>query len=149
MTPSVVIATLRVSSKKQLIQELARHAAPLVAEPEARVFDVLIERERLGSTGIGGGIAIPHGRIGSLSRVIGIFARLERPVPFDAVDDMPVDLVYMLLAPTDAGADHLKALAHVSRTLRDQGLCERLRNADGQDAIRALLGADTAAYEAA
>ncbi len=106
---------------------------------ERTIYDVLIERERLGSTGIGMGIGIPHGRLPGLDRLCGIFARLDRPVPFDAIDDQPVDLIFLLLAPESAGADHLKALARVSRLLRDRTVCEKLRGTDNADALYALL----------
>ena len=107
--------------------------------PERTIYDVLIERERLGSTGIGRGIGIPHGRLPGLDTLSGIFARLDRPVPFDAIDDQPVDLIFLLLAPEGAGADHLKALARVSRLLRDRTVCEKLRGTDNADALYALL----------
>ena len=97
------------------------------------------ERERLGTTGIGHGIAIPHGKLPGLERVYGVFARLERPVDFDAIDDQPVDLIYLLLAPANCGADHLKALAKVSRLLRDRRLCEKVRGSTTCDAIFALM----------
>ncbi|HEX4077859.1 MAG TPA: PTS IIA-like nitrogen regulatory protein PtsN [Rhizomicrobium sp.] len=139
LAPEAVIPALRVSGKKQLLQELAHHAARLTQIPERRVFETLIERERLGSTGMGQGIAIPHGRIGGLGRIIGLFARLETPVAYEAVDDQPVDLVFLLLAPEGAGADHLKALARVSRLLRHQGTCEKLRSTSKPEVLYALL----------
>jgi nitrogen PTS system EIIA component len=139
LTPDSVIASLRVTGKKQVLQELARRAAPIAGLPERLIFDVLLERERLGSTGIGMGVAIPHGRIGELNRLHGLFARLERPVDFAAIDDRPVDLVFLLLAPESAGADHLKALARVSRLFRNAAVCEKLRGTDNKDALYALL----------
>ena len=139
ITPNSVIATLRAASKKQVLQELARRATNLLDVPERRIFEVLVERERLGSTGLGMGIAIPHGKLAGLRRLHGVFARLERPVDFAAVDDRPVDLVFALLAPEDAGADHLKALARVSRLLRSGAVCEKLRGTDNADALYALL----------
>jgi nitrogen PTS system EIIA component len=148
ITPDSVIATLRVASKKQVLQELARRAAHLVDLPERRIFDVLVERERLGSTGLGMGIAIPHGKLAELRRLHGVFARLERPVDFTAVDDRPVDLVFALLAPEDAGADHLKALARISRLLRSAAICEKLRGTDNADALYALLTDGTASAAA-
>jgi PTS system nitrogen regulatory IIA component len=140
--PDTVLAGLRVTSKKQVLQELARRAANVTGESERTILDVLLERERLGSTGVGRGIAIPHGRLPSLDRVYGVFARLDRPIDFDAVDDQPVDLVYLLLAPENAGADHLKALAKVSRLLRNEGVCAKLRGCETSDAIMALVGAE-------
>ena len=122
LTPERVIANLHATSKKQALQELARRAAELTGESERAVFDVLLERERLGTTGVGGGIAIPHGRLAGLSTMFGLFARLERPVEFESIDERPVDLIFLLLAPATAGGDHLKALARVSRLLRDPGI---------------------------
>lgn len=139
ITPHAVIANLRAGSKKQALQELARRAADLTGQHERAVFDVLLERERLGTTGVGHGIAIPHGKLSGLDRVYGVFARLERPIDFDAIDEQPVDLIFMLLAPEQAGADHLKALARVSRLLRDTAVCEKLRGSESADAIYALL----------
>ncbi len=148
LKPDAVVANLRVTSKKQALHELARRAAEISGQPERTIFDVLLERERLGSTGVGRGIAIPHGRLPSLDRVYGILARLDRPVDFDAIDDQPVDLVFLLLAPAHAGADHLKALAKVSRLLRDESLCAKLRGCETADAIDALV-TSTAAMNAA
>lgn len=130
---------LRATSKKQALQELARRAAAATGIHERTIFDHLLERERLGTTGVGRGIAIPHARLPQLDKVYGLFARLERPVDFEAVDDQPVDLVFLLLAPQQAGADHLKALARVSRLLRDESLCAKLRGCDTADAIFALV----------
>jgi nitrogen PTS system EIIA component len=139
LAPRSVIAQLRVSNKKQALQEIARRAAGVTGIPERRVYDVLAEREKFGSTGIGKGIAIPHGKLPELSRLYGLFARLDRPIPFDSIDDQPVDLVFALLAPTEAGAEHLRALARVSRLLRDSATCQKLRGTDNADALYALL----------
>ena len=139
LAPEAVIPALRAAGKKQLLQELAHHAARLTQIPERRIFETLIERERLGSTGMGQGIAIPHGRIAGISKISGLFARLETPVAYEAVDDQPVDLVFLLLAPESAGADHLKALARVSRLLRNQVTCEKLRAATKSEVLYALL----------
>jgi len=109
--------------------------------PERRIFETLIERERLGSTGMGQGIAIPHGRIAGLPRIVGFFARLETPIAYEAVDNQPVDLVFLLLAPDGAGADHLKALARVSRLLRNQATCEKLRATAKPEVLYSLLTA--------
>lgn len=138
-TSDCVIANLRAANKRQVLQELARRAAAITMQSEEAIFDVLCERERLGTTGIGHGIAIPHGKLPGLDRVYGIFAKLERPVDFDAIDDQPVDLIYLLLAPANCGADHLKALAKVSRMLRDRLLCEKVRGSTNCDAINALI----------
>jgi len=148
ITPQSVIPRLRATSKKQLLQELAKRAAETTGLPERAIFDVLLERERLGTTGVGDGIAIPHGKLAQLNRLHGLFARLETAVDFDAVDDQPVDLVFLLLAPEGAGADHLKALARVSRLLRDRPTCEKLRGADKADALYALLTGSRASHAA-
>lgn len=134
-----VIANLRAGSKKQALQELAKRASELTGLNERAIFDVLMDRERLGTTGVGNGIAIPHGKMAGLDRLYGVFARLETPVDFQAIDDRPVDLVCLLLAPETAGADHLKALARVSRLLRNAQVCERLRGTDKADALYAVL----------
>jgi PTS system nitrogen regulatory IIA component len=139
LAPEAVIASLKAQNKKQLLQELADHAARLTGLPERRIFETLIERERLGSTGMGQGIAIPHGRLAGLPRIVGLFARLEQPLAYEAVDNQPVDLVFLLLAPEGAGADHLKALARVSRLLRNQATCEKLRAASKPEVLYALL----------
>ncbi len=146
--PGGVVANLRVTSKKQALQELARRAAELTGQPERAIFEVLIERERLGTTGVGNGIAIPHGKLADLERLYGLFARLETPIDFDAIDEQPVDLICVLLAPEAAGADHLKALARVSRLLRDRAICDKLRGTDSAEAIRALLTESTASHAA-
>ncbi|MBC7907392.1 MAG: PTS IIA-like nitrogen regulatory protein PtsN, partial [Rhodospirillaceae bacterium] len=137
--PAAVIPNLRATSKKQALQDLARKAAELNGLNERAVFDVLLERERLGTTGVGNGIAIPHGKLVSLDRLHGLFARLERPINFESIDEQPVDLIFLLLAPESAGADHLKALARVSRLLRDKGVCEKLRGTENADGLYALL----------
>ncbi len=134
-----VVANLKVTSKKQALQELSRRAADITGLHERQVFDVLMERERLGTTGVGNGIAIPHGKLGQLERLHGVFARLERPVDFQAIDEAPVDLIFLLLAPEESGADHLKALARVSRLLRDKTVCEKLRGTDTKEALFAII----------
>jgi PTS system nitrogen regulatory IIA component len=139
ITPRSVVPQLRAANKKQVLSELAKRAAAMTGIHERTIYDVLIERERLGTTGIGMGIGIPHGRLPGLDRLCGIFARLDRAVPFEAIDDQPVDLIFLLLAPETAGADHLKALAQVSRLLRDRTICEKLRGTDNADALYALL----------
>ena len=139
LAPEAVLPSLRVHSKKQLLNELSARAAQLTGLPERRIFETLTERERLGSTGMGQGIAIPHGRLAGLPHIVGIFARLETPIAYDAIDDQLVDLVFLLLAPEDAGADHLKALARVSRLLRNQAACEKLRAAKKPEVLYALL----------
>ena len=148
ISPSSVIANLRVTSKKQALQELAKKAAEVTGQPERSIFEVLIERERLGTTGVGNGIAIPHGKLPGLDRLYGLFARLETPIEFDAIDEQPVDLICLLLAPETAGADHLKALARISRLLRDGTICKKLRGSETPDAIYALLTESTTSHAA-
>ena len=143
-----IVPSLRVGSKKQALQELSKRAAELTGQPERSIFEVLIQRERLGTTGVGQGIAIPHGKLPELDRLYAIFARLETPVDFDAIDEQPVVLICLLLAPETAGADHLKALAQVSRLLRNKAICEKIRGSDGPDAIYALLSEPTASHAA-
>lgn len=137
--PDAVLACVKASGKKALLAELAAKAAAFYKLDERRLFDRLLERERLGSTGIGGGIAIPHGRMAGMEKPVGLFARLGHPVDFDSIDERPVDTVFLLLAPEGAGADHLKALARVSRLLRDRSLVEKLRATENADALYALL----------
>lgn len=147
--PEAVLASVKSSGKKALLAELASRAANMFKLDERRLFDRLLERERLGSTGIGGGIAIPHGRMSAISQPRGLFARLAQPVDFDAIDERPVDIVFLLVAPEGAGADHLKALARVSRLLRDRGLVEKLRATESADALYALLVETVQAQSAA
>ena len=139
ISPDTVIANLHATSKKQILQELSRRAANLTGEPERTIFGVLMERERLGTTGVGSGVAIPHGKLQSINRLYGMFARLEQPVDFQSIDERPVDLIFLLLAPETAGADHLKALARISRVLRDSKICTKLRGTDTADALYAIL----------
>jgi PTS system nitrogen regulatory IIA component len=137
--PDAVLASVKASGKKALLAELAARCAAMLKLDERRLFDRLLERERLGSTGIGGGIAIPHGRMATLPEPRGLFARLAHPIDFDSIDERPVDIVFLLVAPEGAGADHLKALARVSRLLRDRSLVEKLRATESADALYALL----------
>ena len=139
LKPEAVISNLRATSKKQALQDLAKRAAAVTDLDERLILDVLLERERLGTTGVGVGIAIPHGKLADLDRLHGVFARLERAIDFDAIDEQPVDLIFLLLAPEAAGADHLKALARISRLLRDDDVCTRLRGSDHAEALFALL----------
>ena len=137
--PEAVLASVKASGKKALLAELASRAAGLYALDERRLFDRLVEREALGSTGVGGGIAIPHGRVATIASPCGLFARLAQPVAFDAIDERPVDVVFLLMAPEGAGADHLKARARVSRLLRDRSLVDKLRATESAEALYALL----------
>ncbi|PCJ36680.1 MAG: PTS IIA-like nitrogen-regulatory protein PtsN [Alphaproteobacteria bacterium] len=144
-----IVPDLKASSKKQALQELAAYAEKIIPITHHDILDVLLERERLGTTGVGHGVAIPHGKFPNLDRPYGIFARLEHPIDFDSLDDQPVDLIFLLLVPETAGADHLKALAKVSRTLRDKAICEKLRGSEGGDAIYAILTSLSQASHAA
>lgn len=149
LSPQAVVAQLKVTTKKQLLQELATRASALCGIPDRVIFETLLERERLGTTGIGKGIAIPHGKLAGLAKIHGLFVRLSEPIDFDSIDDQPVDLVFLLLAPEGAGADHLKALARVSRLLRNQTTCEKLRTAEDRAALFALLTEQNSTIQAA
>ena len=142
LNQNCVVTSLNVTSKKQALHELARKAAEFTGIEERAIFDVLLERERLGTTGVGSGIAIPHGKLPNLEKLFGCFARLENPIEFDSVDNEPVDLIFLLLAPESAGADHLKALARISRILRNSVYCDKLRTAQTSDNIYTLLTDD-------
>jgi len=147
--PDAVLASVKASGKKALLAELASRATTVFKLDERKLFDRLLERERLGSTGIGGGIAIPHGRLAGIDKPHGLFARLAHPIDFDSIDERPVDIVFLLVAPEGAGADHLKALARVSRLLRDRSLVEKLRATESADALYALLVDSVQAQSAA
>lgn len=134
-----VIPALKVNNKKQALQEIAARAAELTGRAEREILDVLMQRERLGSTAIGNGIAIPHGKLPKLERLFGLFARLDRPIDFEALDGQPVDLIFLLLAPENAGADHLKALARVARLLRDPDTTRLLRDSSDREALYSVL----------
>ena len=139
LQPEGIIPALRAHTKKQLLVELAATASKLTGISEREIFDVVLQRERLGSTGVGGGIAIPHGKLASLDRIFGLFARLPKPIDFEALDDQPVDLIFLLLAPEGAGADHLKALARIARHLREPGVAGKLRASADKAALHAVL----------
>ena len=134
-----VIHNLAAASKKTMFQSLAAAAGDRLGVAPKLIVERLVERERLGSTGFGAGVAIPHGKIDGLVQVVGFFAKLAQPIEFQAIDSMPVDLVFLLLSPSDAGADHLKALARVSRRLRDRAFVAKLRGAGSADALYALF----------
>src|SRR5579872_5389486 len=148
IAPNAVVPALKVNNKKQAIQELAARAAKLTGQNERAILEILMQREKLGSTGVGNGIAIPHGKLPKLGRLFGLFARLERPIDFEALDSQPVDLVFLLLAPEAAGADHLKALARVARLLRDPNVARRLRDSRDADALYATLASPPASSAA-
>jgi PTS system nitrogen regulatory IIA component len=149
LQPDAVLPSLHAQSKKHVLQELCVAAARLTGIAERDIFDTILQRERLGSTGVGHGVAIPHGKLHALDRLVGVFARLVRPVEFDSLDDQPVDLVFLLLAPENAGADHLKALARIARVLRDSAVAQRLRVAQDADEIHAILISPAPASHAA
>jgi len=146
--PEHVMANLRASGKKQVLQELARRSADITGQSERTIFSVLMKRERLGTTGVGNGIALPHGKLPTLNQLHGLFARLEQPIDFESIDDRPVDLIFLLLAPESSGNDHLKALARCSRLLRNKAVCEDLRATEDSKVLYSLL-IDSAATMAA
>lgn len=139
IAPESILANQKPSSKKQLLQELAEVAAVQTGRDSHDIFETLLERERLGSTGVGNGVAIPHGKLPGLEKIVGVFARLAKPVAFDAADDQPVDIVFMLLAPEGSGADHLKTLSRIARVLRNQSTLASIRQSSDADAIFSLL----------
>jgi PTS system nitrogen regulatory IIA component len=139
LAPDAVIPALRVNGKKQALQELSERAAEVAKLPARELFDAILQRERLGPTGVGDGIAIPHGKLAKCDRIFGIFARLERPIDFEALDGLPVDLIFLLIAPENAGADHLKALALIARAFRAPGLAAKLRATRDPSALFSLL----------
>lgn len=138
LSSDAVIQGLKARCKREVLAQLADRAAELTGVPADAIRTTIAEREQLGSTGVGRGVAIPHGKVEGLSRVVGVLAKLDAPVDFDAVDDQPVDLVFLLLAPTNASAAHLKALAKVSRLFRDEDAREALRGAKTADALFAI-----------
>jgi PTS system nitrogen regulatory IIA component len=150
LAANAVVPALKAGNKKQALQELAAKAATLTGRAEREIFEILLQRERLGSTGIGNGVAIPHGKLPKLDRLVGLFARLEKPIEFEALDGHPVDLIFLLLAPEGAGADHLKALARIARLLRDSATAEKLRaTADAGELHKLLTVAPPVASNAA
>jgi len=144
IAPNAILPALKVNNKKQAIQEIAARAAELTGLNERSVLEILLQREKLGSTAVGNGVAIPHGKLAKLGRLFGLFARLDRPIDFEALDGQPVDLMFLLLAPETAGADHLKALARVARLLRDPEVARKLRESRDADALYAVLAMPSA-----
>lgn len=139
LSPEAVIPALRVNGKKQALQEISERAAEISQLPAREIFDSILQRERLGSTGVGDGIAIPHGKLQKCPKIFGVFARLERAIDFEALDGMPVDLIFLLVAPESAGADHLKALATIARVLRNSSLAGQLRATRDASALYSVL----------
>ena len=148
VAPAAIIPALKVNGKKQALQELSARAAELTGQNEKAIFEILLQREKLGSTGVGNGVEIPHGKLPKLGRLFGLFARLERPIDFESLDSQPVDLIFLLLAPEAAGADHLKALARVARLLRDPEIARKLRDSRDADALFAVLSVPPASSAA-
>ena len=149
LSPQAVFQRVKAVSKKKLITEIAGFAAAAAGLDSDKVFEALWQREKLGSTGVGHGVAIPHARVARLEKPVGFFVQLEGPIDFEAVDSAPVDLVFVLLTPADAGADHLKALARISRLMRNAATCEKLRAANDRSQIYALLTEPTTGVHAA
>lgn len=149
LSAEAILPSLRAPHKKALLQDLSDRAGEISGLPPRAVFDAVLQREKLGSTGVGRGIAIPHGKLAGCAKIFGVFARLERPVAFDAVDGEPVDLAFLLVAPESAGADHLKALASIARLLRDPAVTAELRFARDPATILSILSGDPAASHAA
>lgn len=148
LVPDGIVPSLKATCKKQVLQELSQYAAEMTDLDARSIYETLLQRERLGSTGLGRGIAIPHVKFRSLSKIICIFARLEEPVDFDSHDNEPVDIVFLLLAPEHASGDHLKALARISRLVRDPDTLERLRQASDQSQLYEILTAPAASHAA-
>ena len=148
LSPDAIFSALRVNGKKQALQEMSERAALASGLTAREIFDSLLQRERLGSTGVGDGIAIPHGKLAKCNRIFGIFARLERAIDFEALDGLPVDLIFLLIAPESAGADHLKALAGIARVLRDPEMAAQLRATRDASALYSLLTLTPASHAA-
>ena len=149
VSPTAIIPAMKVNGKKQALQEIAAKAAELTGHSDRSILEILLQREKLGSTGLGNGIAVPHGKYSPLKGVVAVFLKLGTPVEFEAVDDQPVDIVMMLLAPMGAGADHLKALARVARVLRTDSIAEALRRSDDPERLYAILTQPLATVQAA
>ena len=139
LTPETILPDLKATSKKQALQEMASYAASQLNIEDRAILDVLLERERLGSTGVGEGVAIPHGKLIRLNKLYLLFARLAKPIPFDSADGRPVDLMFLLLTPENAGGDHLTALAKVSRFLHNEKMCSLLRGSESAEAIYSAI----------
>jgi PTS system nitrogen regulatory IIA component len=144
-----VLCCAGVKTKRQLFEELAERAADVTGLPASDIVDAITSREELGSTGLGNGIAIPHGKLAGIDGVVALIARLDQPIDFDSVDDQPVDIVVMLLAPAGAGADHLKALSRVARLLRTEEVVDELRNATTPDELYTAFTDPAVAEDAA
>jgi PTS system nitrogen regulatory IIA component len=148
ISADAIIPAFKAANKKHALQEISERAALRSGLSAREIFEVLLQRERLGSTGVGSGIAIPHGKMARVGRIFGVFMRLTKPIDWDALDAAPIDLVFLLLAPETAGADHLKALARIARAMRDPGLASKLRAARDASAIYAMFAAEAAPHAA-
>src|SRR5215470_14541049 len=139
IAPEAVYPSLKAKSKKQALHEVAQKAAVLTGLAARSIFDTLLQRERLGSTGVGRGIAIPHGRLAALPRIVSVFARLDEPIEFEALDGEPVDLIFLLLPPEHAGPDHLKALDRTPRLRREPPTHRRPKPSEDPAALSSVL----------
>lgn len=139
MNENCVFLDIKSGSKRGLLQELSDKASKITGIDSRTIFDALLERESLGTTGFGGNTALPHARLENLDKPCGIFARLNTPINYEAIDNRPIDLAFLLLSPDSSGADHLTALAQISRILKDGNLCDKLRQAQSKEEIYALL----------
>jgi PTS system nitrogen regulatory IIA component len=148
LSPEAILPCVKAANKKQAMMELSEKASQLCGLPPRAIFDSLLQRERLGSTGIGDGVAIPHGKLAKLKSIFGIFARLERPIDFDALDGEPVDLLFLLMTPESAGADHLKALACAARVLRDPAMVATIRATRDPSALYSLMAGESKPHAA-
>ena len=148
VTVEGIIPSLKAKTKKQALLDLSARASELTDLPAREIFDTLLHRERLGSTGLGRGIAIPHVKFKSLTDIVCLFARLQTPIHFESLDNEPVDLIFLLLAPEHASGDHLKALAKISRLLREPLATERLRKTGDAEGLLAILTEATASHAA-
>ncbi|WP_395666046.1 PTS sugar transporter subunit IIA [Methylocella sp.] len=148
ISPQAIVPALKALGKKQALQELSEKAAELTGLSAREIYDALLHRERLGSTGTGDGVAIPHAKLARATGMTALFARAAKPIEFESLDNAPVDLIFVLIAPETAGADHLKALARIARMLRDQGVKAKLRAARDRDALYAVLSEEAASHAA-
>ncbi len=139
MSVDSVMLSVKAKNKRALLQEISTFASSITKVDDRIIFDALLERENLGSTGFGGGVALPHGRLAELKKVYGFFIKLATPIDFDAIDGKPVDMLFLLLSPESSGADHLTALAQISRVLKNNSLVNKLREAERKEEIHALL----------
>jgi nitrogen PTS system EIIA component len=149
LLPNTTFIDVKSTSKKHLLQLMAHQAAGILGVEDRRIFEALVERERLGSTGIGHGVAIPHARFEDIKNLTVFFAQLSDPIDFEAIDNKPVDLVFMLIAPHDAGAEHLKMLARISRLVRDSDVREQLRGVNDPEAVQAIISSYRSDHQAA